>query len=277
MIVLNNEKLKNITLGSALFFVSTLSFAAEQSGTDDIPDPGDHTKVSSVVSMTYGKQSFNEEDNDFVQLQGQISGGKQNGNLFLGQLTVQGQDNGKVGSEDFNLSQVRARYFEVTRTEWEHAPMLGVSLDYIETSFTDAVSDRLFAVGGLVRVNTPFDNWLSFPILAAAIGQNNSTYSDLGIADKYTYGVQFNFLNSIYLHENGTHIQINPQFSSLDMGGAIGTVNQLQFDTALQMPFTSNRKHWGKLTYTEYFDDVEQSFGHNRQGTELKFTYSYFL
>ena len=95
--------------------------------------------------------------------------------------------------------------------------------------------------------------------------------------DKMTYGVQFNFLNSIYLHENGTHIQLNPQFSSLDLGGTVGTVNQLQMDTVLQMPLNSNRRHWGKLTYTEYFDDTAQSFGHNRQGTELKLTYSYYM
>lgn len=268
---------KNITLSSALILFTTNALADEHISPEDAPDPGDHTKVSSVLNITYGKQSFTEEDNDFVQIQGQMSGGKSNGNLFLGQLTVQGQDNGKVGSEDFNLSQVRARYFEVTHTEWQHAPMAGISLDYIETSFTDAISDRLFAVGGLIRVNTPFKNWLSFPILAGAVGQNNSTYSRLGLVDDYTWGVQFNFLNSIYLHENGTHVQINPQFSSLDFGGEVGTINQLQLDLAFQTPFTDNRKHWGKVTYTEYFDDAEQSFGHNRQGTELKFTYSYYF
>ncbi|CAE6943999.1 hypothetical protein ACOMICROBIO_GDFFDHBD_03222 [Vibrio sp. B1REV9] len=268
---------KIITLSSALILFSTHAIADEHITPDDAPDPGDHTKVSSVVNITYGKQSFNEEDNDFVQIQGQISGGKSNGNLFLGQLTIQGQENGKVGSDDFNLSQVRARYFEVTHTEWQHAPMAGVSLDYIETSFTDAISDRLFAVGGLIRIDTPFKNWLSFPILAGAVGQNNSTYSKLGLVDDYTWGVQFNFLNSIYLHQNGTHVQINPQFSSLDFGGTVGTINQLQLDLAFQTPLAQNRKHWGKITYTEYFDDVEQSFGHNRQGTELKFTYSYYF
>ncbi|MGR5119812.1 hypothetical protein ACPV5L_19410 [Vibrio astriarenae] len=269
--------LKKITLATTLSLAPLTILADDHIEPTDAPDPGDHTKVSSVVSVTYGKQSFNEDDNDFVQLVGQMSGGKSNGNLFLGQLTIQGQDNGKVGSEDFNLSQVRARYFEVTHTDWQHAPMFGVSLDYIETSFTDGVSDRLFALGGLVRVDTPFSNWLSFPILALAIGQNNNDFAKLDIVDDYAYGVQFNFLNSIYLHKNGTHIQINPQFSSLDMGGMTGTINQLQLDTAFQMPLASNRKHWGKLTYTEYFDDVEQSFGHNRRGTELKFTYSYFL
>lgn len=243
----------------------------------DAPDPGDHTRVSSVVTVTYGKQSFNEDNNDFVQVVGQMSGGKKNGNLFLGQLTIQGQDNGKRGSDDFNLSQVRARYFEVAHTEWERAPMFGVSLDYIETSFADAISDRMLAVGGLVRVDTPFSNWLSFPILALAVGQNNNDFSKVDIVDDYAYGAQFNFFNSIYLHKNGTHIQINPQFSSMDMGGMTGTINQLQLDTAFQMPLSQNRKHWGKLTYTEYFDDVDQSFGHNRKGTELKFTYSYFL
>ncbi|MGR5068155.1 MULTISPECIES: hypothetical protein [Vibrio] len=268
---------KNITLSSALILFTSNVFADEHISPEDAPDPGDHTKVSSVLNITYGKQSFTEEDNDFVQIQGQMSGGKSNGNLFLGQLTVQGQENGKVGSDDFNLSQVRARYFEVTHTEWQHAPMAGISLDYIETSFTDAISDRLFAVGGLIRVDTPFKNWLSFPILAGAVGQNNSTYSRLGLVDDYTWGVQFNFLNSIYLHKNGTHVQINPQFSSLDFGGEVGTINQLQLDLAFQTPFTDDRKHWGKVTYTEYFDDAEQSFGHNRQGTELKFTYSYYF
>ena len=268
---------KKITLSSVLILFSSHALSDDHITPDDAPDPGDHTKVSSVINVTYGKQSFREEDNDFAQIQAQISGQKSNENLFLGQLTIQGQDNGKVGSEDFNLSQVRARYFEVSRTDWQHAPMVGVSLDYIETSFTDAISDRLFAVGGLIRVNTPFDNWLSFPILAGAVGQNNSDFSRLGLTDDYTYGVQFNFLNSIYLHENGTHVQINPQFSSLDFGGSVGTINQLQLDLAFQGPLSDNRKHWGKVTYTEFFDDTEQSFGHNRQGTELKFTYSYYF
>lgn len=146
---------KKITLSSALILFSSHAFSDDHITPDDAPDPGDHTKVSSVINVTYGKQSFREEDNDFAQIQAQISGQKSNENLFLGQLTIQGQDNGKVGSEDFNLSQVRARYFEVSRTDWQHAPMVGVSLDYIETSFTDAISDRLFAVGGLIRVNTP--------------------------------------------------------------------------------------------------------------------------
>lgn len=275
--------LKQLTRSGALLLISPFVFADEVIEQENAPDPGDHTKVSSVINVTYGKQSFGEDDNDFVQLQGQISGAKQNGHLFLGQLTLQGHENAKVDTatlttdDSLKLSQVRARYFEVKRTEWEHAPMLGVSFDYIETSFTDAVSDRLFAVGGLIRMNTPFDNWLSFPILAAAVGQNNSFYSDLGIVDDYSYGVQFNFLNSIYLHQNGTHVQVNPQFSSLDMGGTTGTINQLQLDLAFQMPLAENRKHWGKLTYTEYFDDVQQSFGHNRQGSEVKFTYSYYL
>lgn len=268
---------KIITLSSALFLFSTYAVADEHVSSEDAPDPGDHTKVSSVINLTYGKQSFGEADNDFAQIQAQISGKKSNDNLFLGQLTVQGRDNGKVGSEDFNLSQVRARYFEVSHTDWKQAPMVGVSFDYIETSFTDAISDRLFAVGGLIRVNTPFKNWLSFPILAGAIGQNNDTYSRLGLTDDYTYGMQFNFLNSIYLHQNGAHVQVNPQFSSLDFGGSVGTINQLQLDLAFQAPLTESRKHWGKVTYTEYFDDTEQSFGHNRQGTELKFTYSYYL
>ncbi|HAS6182147.1 TPA: hypothetical protein RQL13_001680 [Vibrio vulnificus] len=272
---MNNNK--KITVASVLVLFSSFALSDEKMNQEEAPDPGDHTKVSSVINLTYGKQSFGEQDNDFAQIQGQVSGKKSNENLFLGQLTVQGREGGKVGSEDFNLSQVRARYFEVSHTDWEHAPMVGVSLDYIETSFTDAVSDRLFAIGGLIRVNTPFKNWLSFPILAAAVGKNNNTYSRLGLVDDYSYGVQFNFLNSIYLNKNGTHIQVNPQFSSLDFGGSVGTVNQLQLDLAFQAPFTDDRKHWGKVTYTEFFDDTEQSFGHNRQGTELKFTYSYYF
>lgn len=271
------KALKSLSLCSVLVVAPFHVLADDHIEPVDAPDPGDHTKVSSVFSLTYGKQSFGEDDNDFVQLQGQISGGKKNGNLFLGQVTVQGQDNGKFGDEDFNLSQVRTRYFEVTRTQWERAPMLGVSLDYIETSFTDAVSDRLLALGGLIRLDTSFDNWLSFPILALAFGQNNSDFVKQDIVDDYSYGVQFNFLNSIYLHKNGTHLQVNPQFSSIDMGGMTGRINQLQLDTAFQMPLSENRKHWGKLTYTEYFDDVDQNFGHNRKGTELKFTYSYYL
>ncbi|MDN2480214.1 hypothetical protein [Vibrio agarivorans] len=266
-----------VTLCSILALSPFSLLAHEHIEPTDAPDPGDHTNVSSVFSATYGKQSLGEDDNDFLQLQGQISGAKANGNLFLGQLTMQGKENGKFGSEDFNLSQVRARYFEVSHTSWERAPMFGVSVDYIETSFTDGLSDRLFALGGLVRLDTSFSNWLSFPIVAVAAGMNNNDFAKLDIVDDYSYGVQFNFLNSIYLHKNGTHIQVNPQFSSMDMGGTTGTVNQLQFETAFQMPLSENRKHWGKLTYVEYFDDVGQSFGHNDKGTELKFTYSYFL
>ncbi|CAM2861597.1 hypothetical protein [Vibrio rarus] len=269
--------LKQYALSSALILIALPSFADNHIDNENAPDPGDHTKVSSVVSITYGKQSYREDDNDMMQILGQVSGGKENGNLFLGQLTLQGQDNGKVGSDNFNLSQVRARYFEVTKTQSEIAPMMGVSLDYIETSFTDALSDRLFALGGVVKLEMPFSNWLSFPILAAAVGQNNKSVSRTGYVDDWSYGIQFNYLNSIYLNSNGTHIQINPQFSSIDFGGHLGTVNQLQLETALQMPLSDNRKHWGKFTYVEFFDDVDQSFGHNRQGTEIKFTYSYFF
>ena len=268
---------RNTFIASTLLLASISSIADEHVDNPEAPDPGDHTKVSTMGSITYGKQSFNKEDNDFVQILGQMSGAKDNGHLFLGQLTLQGQENGKVGSDEFNLSQVRARYFEVARTQWESAPMIGVSLDYIETSFADALSDRLFAIGALVRLDTPFNNWMSFPIIAVAAGQNNSDYSRFGFVSDYTFGAQLNFLNSIYLHKNGTHLQINPQFSSLDFGGDLGTINQLQLDAVFQMPISHNRKHWGKFTYTEYFDDVEQGFGHNRQGTELKLTYNYFF
>ncbi|MGF1696232.1 hypothetical protein L4C54_11225 [Vibrio lamellibrachiae] len=266
----------------ALLLPLTTYANADDSAEENAPDPGDHTKVSSVVSATYGVQSLGEADNNWFQLTGQMSGGKENGNLFLGSLALTGQEfNSDIpgSDESFDVTQLRARYFEVKRTEWESAPMLGVSLDYIENSFVDgAPIDRLFAVGGLVRMNTPFKNWLSFPIVAAAVGQNNSDYKNLGLMDSTTYGVQFNFLNSIYLHENGTHIQLNPQFASLDMGGDMGTVNSLQMDTVFQFPMNSNRRHWGKITYTEHFSDLgESSLKHNDAGTELKFTYSYYL
>lgn len=265
------------TLALTLLLSSLYVSADDHIDDDNAPDPGDHTKVSSVLSLTYGKQDIGNANNDVVEIIGQMSGAKSNGNLFLGQLTVKGQDNGKVGSDDFNLSQVRARYFEVTRIDSDITPMAGVSLDYIETSFTNALSDRLFAIGGLVKLETPFNNWLMFPILAGAFGQNNDDIAKTGYVDDNTWGVQFNLLNSIYLSKNGTHIQINPQFSSLDFGGELGTINQLQLDTAFQMPLSDNRQHWGKLTYTEYFDDVDQNFGHNRRGTEVKFTYSYYF
>lgn len=268
---------RNTLIASMLLLTSAFSIADEHIDSADAPDPGDHTKVSTVGSITYGKQSFDKDNNDFVQLIGQMSGAKDNGHLFLGLLSLQGQDNGKVGSDEFNLSQVRARYFEVAKTQSQSAPMVGLSLDYIETSFTDALSDRLFAVGALVRLETPFSNWMLFPIAAFAAGQNNRDFAKIGVVNDYTFGAQLNFLNSIYLHKNGTHVQLNPQFSSLDFGGDVGTVNQLQLDAVLQMPISHNRKHWGKVTYTEYFDDVEQSFGHNRQGTELKLTYNYFF
>ncbi|MGF1721148.1 hypothetical protein L4D20_14010 [Vibrio kyushuensis] len=264
----------------ALLLPLTTYVNADDTAEENAPDPGDHTKVSSVVSATYGVQSLGEDDNNYVQLVGQMSGAKDNGNLFLGSIALSGQENANTfpADDSFDISQFRARYFEVKRTEWESAPMLGMSFDYVETSFVDgAPMDRLFAVGGLIRMTTPFDNWLSFPILAAAVGQNSDFAKDFAGADSTTYGVQFNFLNSIYLHENGTHIQINPQFSSLDFGGDMGTINTLQLDTVYQMPISSNRKHWGKVTYTEYFDDANQSFGHNDQGRELKLTYSYFL
>lgn len=272
--------LKQLTTCSVLLLSSSIVFADEAVEQDNAPDPGDHTKVSTLVTATYGVQSLGEQDNNMVQLVGQMSGAKQNGHLFLGQLTLQGQENANTfpADDSFDLSQVRARYFEVTRTEWEHAPMLGVSLDYIETSFVDgALNDRLFALGGLIRMNTPFENWLSFPIVAAAYGQNSDFAKDVLGAKSSAYGVQFNYLNSIYLHENGTHLQVNPQYSMIDFGGAVGTVNSLQLDLAIQAPISKNRKHWGKLTYTEYFDDAGQSFGHNDQNTELKFTYSYYL
>ena len=268
---------KKASLLALLLPLSTFANAEENA-----PDPGDHTKVSSVISGTYGVQSLGEADNNWFQVTGQMSGAKQNGNLFLGSVALTGQEfnaDAPAKSESFDLTQLRARYFEVKTTEWENAPMLGVSLDYIENSFVDgAPIDRLFAVGGLVRMNTPFKNWLSFPIIAAAVGQNNSDLKNVGAMDSMTYGVQFNFLNSIYLHENGTHIQLNPQFASLDMGGSTGTVNSLQMDTVLQFPLNSNRRHWGKLTYTENFSDAgKSSLKHNDKGTELKFTYSYYL
>ncbi|MCK6262939.1 hypothetical protein KP803_06560 [Vibrio sp. ZSDE26] len=272
---------KKLSLLALLLPLSTY-VSAEDTAEENAPDPGDHTKVSSVISATYGVQSLGEDDNSWLQLTGQMSGAKENGNLFLGSLALTGQEfNSSVPALDdsFEVTQLRARYFEVKRTEWENAPMLGVSLDYIENSFSDrATQDRLFAVGGLIRMNTPFKNWLSFPIIAAAVGQNSDLAENLLGADSMSYGVQFNFLNSVYLHENGTHIQLNPQFASIDFGGDMGTINQLQMDTVLQFPLNSNRRHWGKVTYTEFFSDAgESSLKHNDKGTELKFTYSYYL
>ncbi|OEF07314.1 hypothetical protein [Vibrio genomosp. F10] len=266
----------------ALLLPLTTYVNAEGTAEENAPDPGDHTKVSSVVGATYGVQSLGEADNNWVQLNVQISGAKQNGNLFLGSAALTGQEfNSDIAGQDesFDVTQLRTRYFEVKRTEWENAPMLGVSLDYIENSFVDtATQDRLFAVGGLIRMNTPFKNWLSFPIVAAAVGQNSDFAENFLGADSMSYGVQFNFLNSIYLHENGTHIQLNPQFASIDFGGDMGTINQLQMDTVLQFPLNSNRRHWGKITYTEFFSDaISSNLKHNDKGTELKFQYSYYL
>jgi len=251
---------------------STLAVAS-----DEAVDPGDHTKVNTAASITYGIQSLGEDDNNYVQVQGQISGSKANGNLFLGVLNVTARENGKVGDDGFNASQVRARYFEVTPTGWDTAPVFGMSFDYIDTSFTDGLSDRLFAVGAVLRVNPGFDNWLLFPNLAAVVGQNNDDFSDAGLVDDTSYGGQLNLFNTIYFNKNGSHIQFNPQFSVIDMGSQVGTVQTLQLETAVMIPFDENRKHWGKLTYNEYFDDAGQSFGHNDKNTELKFTYYYYF
>lgn len=241
------------------------------------PDPGDHTRVSTIVSATYGVQSIGEANNNKVMFLGQRSGSKANGNYFLGQLSLTGQENGKVGSEDFNLSQVRARYFEVTPIESETAPMAGLSFDYIDTSFTDGPSKRLFAFGGVVRLDTPFKNWLSFPNLAVAYGQNNEDFGYKGLVDEHAWGGQLNLMNTFYLHKNGSNVQFNPQFSMMDMGGDMGTFNSLQLEFVVQMPISSNRKHWGKVTYNEFLDDISQDFGHNELNTEVKFTYTYYL
>ncbi|CAH0991928.1 hypothetical protein SIN8267_02043 [Sinobacterium norvegicum] len=252
----------------------------EVSELNDAPDPGDHTKVSTMVGATYGVQGAGEGNNQMVEFVGQMSGAKDSGNLFLALGQVTGREGASGEDSSFELSKLRGRYFEVTQTGSELFPMAGISLDYIETGMTDGLTERLVAVGGVVRATTPADNWLAFPIVAAVYAQNDDSLSGLpkGYVDSNAWGMQVNLMNSIYLHENGTHIQINPQYTSLDMGGQLGTVNTLQLDMALQAPLSKDRKHWGKITYTEFFDDAARnSIHHNDQVREIKFTYNYFM
>ncbi|MGF1719604.1 hypothetical protein L4D20_06105 [Vibrio kyushuensis] len=266
--------MNKVIIPLALTMMAPYALAEEAT---DAPDPGDHTKVSTMVGATYGVASLSEENDNFFRLNAQMSGAKNNGNLFLGQLQFDGREDQQF-DDSFDLTQVRARYFEVKRTGYESVSVAGVSLDYIESSFVDTnPTDRLLAVGGIVRVATPFANWLAFPILAGVYAQNDKAFSDASVVDKNAWGVQVNMMNSVYLHENGTHLQFNPQYSMVDMGGMLGTVNSLQLDTALQFPMTDNRKHWGKITYIERFSDATQSFGHVDTGRELLFSYNYYL
>lgn len=253
------------------------SVCADETKKEDAPDPGNHTKLSTQVTFTYGKLGLGDANDDFFQIYAARNGVKANGNYFLGTVSVQAKDKGKFGSDDFNVSQFRTRYFEVTPTGWKYAPMFGYSLDYLDTSFTDGASKRVAAAGGVLRMVTPFKNWLSFPNLALAVGQNDDDFAYKGFVDEYAFGWQFNYLNTIYLNKNGANFQVNPQFTSLDMGGDVGTLNSLQMEFAVQVPLTTNRKHWAKVTYNEYFDDAGQSFGLNESATELKFTYAYYL
>ncbi|GEA49515.1 hypothetical protein VIN01S_03190 [Vibrio inusitatus NBRC 102082] len=270
-------KTKLLTLGSLLFSFSV--YSAEDLN-PDTPDPGDHSKVSNMFEATYGIKGVGDENLNHLQLAIQQSGQFDNGHYFLGKAEIKADEviKNSQGDTDFEVTEFRARYFQLAQFDSERFPVAGISLDYIERGMQDDVTERMFALGAVTRTVTPLENWLLFPYVMAVYAQNDDNYLYPGFADKNGWGVQFNVLNTFYLNKNGANFQLNPYFTSLDFGGDLGTVNSLLVEYSLQSPISDNKKHWLQFTYNQYFSDANTTtFEHNRDDAELLLTYNYFF
>ncbi len=237
--------MRHISTLSVIIAMTMASSAYAQE--EQTNDPADVTRPQTYLKVDSGAKG--KDGLTRVQLN---MAGSYNENIgYLGQFEGDFQTNldaGEGQKQDFGMSRVRARYFQVHATGSELLPEIGFSLDYINYDKNwvakNAGAKDTVAVGAVAKVITPFESWVSYPNITVMRNEYDN--------GKSGNGWQANWFNSFYLTEKGHYITANPQYANYQ--NAFGKNEQsLELNLEGGIPLTSDGSIWGNVTYSEHF------------------------
>ncbi|MGC9402283.1 hypothetical protein ACP43V_07515 [Vibrio genomosp. F10 str. 9ZC157] len=227
--------MKKFALLTPLALALSTPILAEES---NAIDPADVTKV-----YTQGAVLINGSSDTL--LQGQVSGGLDNGQQFalLAEATFVDGDGDK---NDFgtDYSNSRFQYFHVFEPGFEAIPKVGVSLDYINTR--NAIKNDLLSVGAVAAINPALTGgFLIFPRLGAMTG----TMEIPGLTDDKDdlLGYSASLITAKHIGKSGAYVSVVPEW--MDLSGDEIDMQNLSVKVALNVPLNSNRTWWLNTRY----------------------------
>ncbi|MDR9830609.1 hypothetical protein RCJ22_34050 [Vibrio sp. FNV 38] len=202
-------------------------------------DPADVTNV-----YTQGAILFN--GNSDTLLQGQVSGGLENGQQFalLAEATLVNKDgnNDKFGAE---YSNSRVQYFHVFQPKSNITPKVGVSLDYINTRH-NGVKNDLLSVGAVAAINPAYTGGLMvFPRLGLMGGSMEIDGASTTKDDLLGYSASLYLVKRI--GENGAYINFAPEWQ--DLSGDDIDMSNFSLKVSLNVPLNNARTWWINTRY----------------------------
>ncbi|OEE66295.1 hypothetical protein A1OO_10925 [Enterovibrio norvegicus FF-33] len=201
----------------------------------DIIDPADVTKVYTQAGVLLS-------GNSDIQLQGQISGGLENGQQFalLAEAYFKDEDR---NANDFGSDYTNSRfqYFHVFEPGFHAVPKLGFSVDYINTRDDAAgMNNDLISIGGVAAINPAYTaGLLVFPRLGVITGDIELTQQ--GIDDSVS-GFSAGLITAKYLGDSGSYLHFTPEYQSVS--GDTIEMDTVSFKAGINAPLNSARTWW---------------------------------
>ncbi|NMP17304.1 hypothetical protein [Thalassotalea sp. Y01] len=205
-------------------------------------DPADVTNV-----YTQGALMLNGSSD--IQLQGQFSGGLDNGRQFalLGEITLTDENN--VAERDDNkfgtsFSHGRLQYFHVFSGQSDDIPKIGLSVDYIKTN--TEVKNDLLSIGGVFAINPEHTGGL---LVYPRFGVTTGTMKVKGVSDGYDdlIGYSLGVISAKYIGQNGAYVSVVPEWQ--DLNGDDIDMHSLSVKTSLNVPLNDSRTWWLNTRY----------------------------
>ncbi|PMH37536.1 hypothetical protein BCU68_07940 [Vibrio sp. 10N.286.49.B3] len=203
-------------------------------------DPADVTKVYTQAAVLFNGSSD-------IQLQGQVSGGMENGQQFalLGEATF--ADDNKVGNHNSNdfgteYSNSRIQYFHVFEPGSTVVPKLGVSLDYINTR--TEVKNDLLSIGGVAAINPAYTGGL---LVFPRLGVMGGSMEVNGVKDSDLLGYSLGLITAKHIGTSGAYVSAVPEWQ--DVSGDSIEMQSLAVKFALNVPLNNSRTWWLNTRY----------------------------
>ncbi|KLV05132.1 hypothetical protein ABT56_12840 [Photobacterium aquae] len=205
---------------------------------EESPDPSDLTQVNSFAMTTLDTKG----DGKFSA---GIAGQYSEGNTFLGLAEYSKK----------NVS--RLRYFQVLDTGIHEMDKAGFSIDYIKDWSATQTSD-LIAIGGIAKVNTPWESFTIYPNVAYVTGKTGNM--DIN-------GYQANLFGSLSLSDWGQYMIVQPQWMETNIG------SKLETKIGYGQPISDDGKWWVQVDYTNLSQKAKGSKSVSDNKGELGFFY----
>lgn len=195
----------------------------------DKVDPSDITRLYTTASIFVN-------DNSNIKVAGSLSGAYSETNQYMALFEYEMGNADKEGDFSADYISARAQYFQVLSTGTATMPKAGISLDYIDND----AGMNMIAVGLLGLVNPKWTNgFMVFP---------NIAYNQGEILDVDVDGMSANLFISRKLTENGTFIQIWPEYTHVSGSGK--TAKSLNWNFSFGTPLTVDNSSWFNFKFT---------------------------